>query len=573
MKSKFLLVFIVSILFLNAKQGLFAQTNDRLNKRFSKIETEKHVIQTQNPYIIYLPMEFTGSQALKQLNTNELERIKSVSLVYTQFKLSETFDQYQLNMQRMETFFSMFPSVKANKTVSYFWIGQTGCTDPVTCKSYFHGFEIQLYTEEERIENVREDYLMHVYADLYSSTTKEGPALKLDSLCNIKGSGISKACDTIQVAEKVQKSNYGQFKFRKEQQNKIAAKLLSRFKTKELEFFVFYAPQRDPKYTYVKNGWTPSEVRYVDRVLKNKFIHRPARIRGKEVAAKIRVVIRETNTKTYSVEAYYHYIGSKGEDLSLDQEIFIYRQHISCYYLDSGFRKKSVASAEQLIEYIDMIRREPVKIYPQMNLVGEVLERNKQWKNCVVVTDVTGSMYPYLGQFLAWHNLNLKTSKNSMFVFFNDGDNMSDRLKVSGRVGGLYKVATSDFEKLNETLAIAKGSGGGGDAEENDIEASIFALNTFENAEGIILIADNYSAPRDMELLHKVRKPIHVIVCGAEHAGINSVYLDLVKKNGGSIHTIEEDLTELAKFNEGEIVKIGNIVYKIINGKFVRQYI
>jgi hypothetical protein len=35
---------------------------------------------------------------------------------------------------------------------------------------------------------------------------------------------------------------------------------------------------------------------------------------------------------------------------------------------------------------------------------------------------------------------------------------------------------------------------------------------------------------------------------------------------------MEEDLTELAKVNEGESITIGSITYTIRKGKFVRDY-
>ena len=81
------------------------------------------------------------------------------------------------------------------------------------------------------------------------------------------------------------------------------------------------------------------------------------------------------------------------------------------------------------------------------------------------------------------------------------------------------------------------------------------------------MIADNWATPRDLALLKFVNKPIHVILCGAT-AGINTEYLDLVRANGGTIHTMEEDISNLAKLTEGETVEIGNEVFIIQNGQF-----
>ena len=49
----------------------------------------------------------------------------------------------------------------------------------------------------------------------------------------------------------------------------------------------------------------------------------------------------------------------------------------------------------------------------------------------------------------------------------------------------------------------------------------------------------------------------------------NTVYLYIARATGGSVHTMDQDLTDLAKLNEGEIVTIGTKKYVITNGKFV----
>jgi hypothetical protein len=41
-----------------------------------------------------------------------------------------------------------------------------------------------------------------------------------------------------------------------------------------------------------------------------------------------------------------------------------------------------------------------------------------------------------------------------------------------------------------------------------------------------------------------------------------------VYKNKGTLHTIDEQLKDLAKMKDGEIVTIGNRDYKMKNGRF-----
>jgi hypothetical protein len=51
---------------------------------------------------------------------------------------------------------------------------------------------------------------------------------------------------------------------------------------------------------------------------------------------------------------------------------------------------------------------------------------------------------------------------------------------------------------------------------------------------------------------------------------INTKYLDIAYATNGSIHTMEEDLTEMGKMNEGKKFKIAGINFRLVNGKFIQ---
>ena len=68
----------------------------------------------------------------------------------------------------------------------------------------------------------------------------------------------------------------------------------------------------------------------------------------------------------------------------------------------------------------------------------QVLDRKKEWKNKIVVTDVTGSMSPYTTQLLLWYKLHETEKDVNQFVFFNDGNMTPDDKKVIGATGGIY---------------------------------------------------------------------------------------------------------------------------------------
>lgn len=111
-------------------------------------------------------------------------------------------------------------------------------------------------------------------------------------------------------------------------------------------------------------------------------------------------------------------------------------------------------------------------------------------------------------------------------------------------------------------------SSNGGDTPENNIEAVLKGIENCPDCEEIIMIGDNFATPRDLSLLSDVGKPIRLILCGTS-VGINTVYLDMVRKNKGSLHTIEEDIVNLMDLNEGSEITIGGKLYKIEKRQFV----
>ena len=113
-------------------------------------------------------------------------------------------------------------------------------------------------------------------------------------------------------------------------------------------------------------------------------------------------------------------------------------------------------------------------------------------------------------------------------------------------------------------------NGGGGDAPENDLEAILEGMNKFKVYDEIILIADNYANIKDIKLLSKIKKPIRIILCGVDGEGVNVDYLNLAYATKGSIHTIEDDITNVTETLEGKTIEIDGATYKLIKGKFVK---
>jgi hypothetical protein len=197
------------------------------------------------------------------------------------------------------------------------------------------------------------------------------------------------------------------------------------------------------------------------------------------------------------------------------------------------------------------------------------LLNTKKWTDIAVIADFTSSMYPYSTQVLMWFLLNTNQSKISDIIFFNDGDLKEDENKVIGSTGGLYHEHNVNFKDVrNLAFRTANNGIGGKDLEENDLEAILYAMKKAPNVKEYVLIADNNAPPRDMDLLSKIRKPVHIILCGT-NGTIELAYLKLAKSTGGSIHTMEEDLDNIAAMKEGHEFTFNGTHYKIENGKII----
>jgi hypothetical protein len=189
--------------------------------------------------------------------------------------------------------------------------------------------------------------------------------------------------------------------------------------------------------------------------------------------------------------------------------------------------------------------------------VFQVMERHPEWQDMLVVMDWTGSMYQYGAQLVLWHKLNMVNSHSKIkhFVFFNDGNKKKSWQKQVGKTGGVYRAETDEMDELINTMMYVMKKGNGGDAPENDLEALLTGLQYLEGFQDVVLIADNKSDIRDLELLEKINRPVHVIVCDLQGRPIHPHYLKLAKESGGSIHTLHKDLrAKVKKAEEAEML-------------------
>lgn len=197
--------------------------------------------------------------------------------------------------------------------------------------------------------------------------------------------------------------------------------------------------------------------------------------------------------------------------------------------------------------------------------IFKVFDRNPQWKKVLLVVDMTGSMFPYIGQLLVWFKKTFEDGKIKYYALFNDGDNLADEKKVVGRTGGVHTYEAKDYKKLKKDIEDVRKLGEGGDDPENDLEAVTAAMIAYRDYADIVLLADD-SQVRDMMLLRRIRKPIHIILCGTKK-GVNDQYLKIAYQTKGSIHTANTDV-DMKKIKDGDEVIIEKDIFKFKNGQF-----
>jgi hypothetical protein len=217
--------------------------------------------------------------------------------------------------------------------------------------------------------------------------------------------------------------------------------------------------------------------------------------------------------------------------------------------------------------------KDPIKLRKSLpdSTIFKVFERNKNWKNMAVVADMTGSMAPYTAQLVLWFKLKVNDHRIQDLIFFNDGDSTPNSKKVIGSTGGIYHDKGNNYKQVRELAMKTIRAGCGGDAPENDCEALLYAYKVAPKASEYILIADNLAPIKDIVLLEKLNKPVRIILCGTGY-GISAEYLNLARKTGGSVHTMEADLENLIKKSEGEKFTFMNQKYRIEKGVIVKEY-
>lgn len=260
---------------------------------------------------------------------------------------------------------------------------------------------------------------------------------------------------------------------------------------------------------------------------------------------------------------YVAYSNAQGSGKRSEKKTARYRYAERIMISDTIVKRDSVSCADWAID------GRLYRLLPDSTVIS-VLEQHPEWKDMLVLTDVTASMSQFTTQLLVWHRLRQARGDVKMFGFFNDGDNIPDYKKAIGRTGGLYFIeAKQKYAEVAKTMQTAMRKGFGGDEPENNIEALLKGQELCPACKDIIMIADNGAAVKDIALLPKVTRPVKVILCDIQGGIINTHYLDIARKTSGLVHVPGKDIKDLNKLNEGDTIIIGKRIYKVVNDRFI----
>ncbi len=336
-------------------------------------------------------------------------------------------------------------------------------------------------------------------------------------------------------------------------------------------FIITWRP--DASSTLVKNELLILDSLFLPKIHRDELISRDSK--KDSLKTDIRILTNPDGSKTVinrniSQDSLWRFLKSDKEDFSVVAAMWIDTAHTSIMVLEQDFNGIKIKRVWKLEEHYSdkpTSTMSDVDLHNPDSVVTTVMKRNS-WEHMVVVADVTGSMSPYTAQVLAWVPVGLAGGKCAGFVFFNDGDGKQTNRKDIGKTGGIYSIQTQHFDSVYYLMKTAMNAGDGGDLAENPVEAMIYSINSFPITSEIILIADNFSAPRDLELFKKVNRPVHIVLCGARGT-VNPDYLFLARQTHGTIHTVHDDILTLDQMKDGDVVVIEGKHYLLHDEHFI----
>ena len=483
--------------------------------------------------VTLIPSSFAQNDVAFKKSIDELRELTIVKVyyAYTKYRQSPSFNQKALDRKRFKQLNASFPELINDPYIEWEIIEQTGCTSPEMGRTYFHGFIFihrPTQSEAERLAEIKrlEDYMKNP-TDVFLQPN-------IDILEEQLNPSSSSKVEII----------HDQDAYYTEGPDAMLDFLKKELRTDEI------ALKRDDQ--WVKTHISINEHGVISDL---KFLKdHPERIQH----AVENAIFAMPNWEP----AYKDSVPVKSE---LDLEVRVsYSPSVNGMYLINGGRPTLEQNTleEKPSDLTDFGGSSPQEIFLKQMPVFKGLQVLDKSERTALVMDVTGSMSEHVATMKRWIKSNHDSSNFTSFTFFNDGDDRPTRKKKIGSTGGIY--TTFHPANMDALVAETMRRGSGGERPESDIEALIHTQNKDSICDVILLIGDNYSEIRDLELLPTVNKRVNLIMCSVKRS-IRPDYLLVVKETGGYL-IYNGELIELKNLQKGEILSVGSYQYDY-NGK------
>ncbi len=524
---------LLSLLFL---QTTFAQNDARIEEILSanRTETEKLEAVSSNS-VTLLPSHFAEDAITFRESVEKLKELTIIKMYYvhTTYRQSARFNQKKLDRHRFQQLNALFPEVIGNPAIEWEIVSQTGCESPEMGKSYFHGFIVihrPIQTEKDRLAEIKrlEDYMKNP-TDVFVTE-------KLDVIEDQLKSSSSGAETTIIPDQDARYADGA---------NAMLSYLKRELRTDEI------ALKRDDQ-------WVKTHLKVDEHGVLSGLTFE------EDYPERIKSSVENAILKMPNWEPAYRDSVPVNSELDLELRVS-YSPSVNGMYLINGDRPtleqaKLEEKPKDLMELYSGAT--PEEIFMKQAPVYKGLEIMDRTERCALVMDVTGSMSQHVASMIRWIGIHQDSLNFTSFTFFNDGDGKPSRKKRIGSTGGVYN--TFNVKEIENLVTETMRKGGGGERAESDIEALIFSQDKDTFSTSILLIADNYSEVRDIELLSSVSKPINLLICSIRGA-VRTDYLSIAKNTGGKL-LFNGEIIRLSHLQRGDVLAVGSYQYDY-NGK------
>lgn len=199
--------------------------------------------------------------------------------------------------------------------------------------------------------------------------------------------------------------------------------------------------------------------------------------------------------------------------------------------------------------------------YTEDKVLEIVMDRNN-WKNKLLISDVSSEMLPYALKLAKWYNEHRSGDTKTQFVLYNNYI-----LKEGSDAGSALYMVSPNYDSLVEKIRFVH-DGIGFEKAEHDLKELITNKGLTDGYEDVILFVDKDAGLRDYEHFKNLTAPVHIVLC-VDDRRPNAQHLTVAWKTKGSVHSISGDYTDIGNLQEGDTFKMEGFEYKLMGGEFV----